>query len=447
MSKYPVFVYCMKQWTHEVYAGKKSICDCELQGARVFLRVDYNLPISEAQVVDAEKIKRTIPTIVYMLKRGVAKIVVATHLGRPALCSDPTNAPEDGGVLPILHKLNEQMRETEYGELAEFQYVPLQKNEVQSPWIMVQNLRTLKVEKDKEDPESARLFDEFVHSNCDLMVNDGFGVMHRNDYSVTGVRLEKVAGLLVDQEMQGLSLLLRNARPSEEDTPGSDMVLRDLSDFIAQARQPDRFSFAKKKPIDLLIIGGAKFQDKIKLVTSLAGVASNIFLGGLLPLPFQDKSRWGEVLEIVSSMERNSTQLILPQDFVLVDGQKVSADKLPAESVEAVRDIGSRTVEVLERAIGQCNCVFWNGTVGLAEDRNFSAGTERILGSIRKRREILLEQTAPCVMAAGGGDTAGYVHAHGHTDAFDLVFTGGGAVLEALEGILLPGMLALADRM
>lgn len=437
----------MKQWTHEVYAGKKSICDCELEGMRVFLRVDYNVPISEGQVADAEKIKRTIPTIKYMLKRGVAKIVIATHLGRPDICPDPVNAPEDGGILPVLHKLNEEIRGTEYGEQVVFEYVPMQKNEVQKPWIMVQNLRTLKVEKSKEDPESASLFDEFLHSNCDLMVNDGFGVMHRSDYSVTGLHLEKVAGLLVDQEMQGLSLLLRNARPSEEEAPNSDMGMRDLSDFIAQARQPDRFSFSKKKPIDLLIIGGAKFQDKIKLVTNLASVASNIFLGGLLPMPFQDKNRWGEVLEIVSSMEQNNTQLILPQDFVLEDGQKVSADNLPAESIDAVRDIGNRTAEVLEKVIGQCECVFWNGTVGLAEDKSFAVGTERILESIRKRREILTEQTAPCVMAAGGGDTAGYVYAHGHADGFDLVFTGGGAVLEVLEGNLLPGVLALADRM
>ncbi|OAG31318.1 phosphoglycerate kinase [Nematocida displodere] len=434
----------MRQWTHEVYAGKKTLGDIDLEGRRVFLRVDYNAPIQDGTVTDSTKLRRTLPTIKFLIKRGVQSIVIGTHLGRPEEDEDPVNSPSSGGVQVVLEELNRLLQSADEKAVFEFAFMSKDEGAQRGRWTMVQNLRTLKVERNKKDVASRELFDAFVKNNCDVMVSDGFGVLHRKDYSVVGLPLEKVAGLLVDSEVQGLSLLLGEAAPPEELSP-LDTDPTTLKRFTENARTPDAFKTDPKKPIDLLIIGGCKLADKIGLVKSLAGVASNIFLGGLLSTPF-DTGEVEHTSEIMESAARHGANIFLSADYLLESGETILPHKVTPQLVQSIRDIGPSTEDLLNTVISKSKRIFWNGTLGLAEQKKFAHGTETALKIIETRRRFLSRTGTPGMMAAGGGDTSSYIHLHNYAPSFDLIFTGGGATLEALEGKVLPGIEALADR-
>ncbi|KAI5171414.1 phosphoglycerate kinase [Nematocida sp. LUAm3] len=434
----------MKIWTHEVYVGKKGLSEVELEGKRVFLRVDYNVPIQGSKVTDSSKILGTISTLQFLLKKKVKKIFIATHLGRPEACKDPINHPSSGGVEPLVEALNEELRNI--GEEVTFSLKCMEQQEMDGNWIFLQNLRTLKVEKDLKDEVSKRLFDSFTENNCDIMVNDAFGVMHRRDYSVTGVHLEKVPGLLVDAEMQGLSFLIGDKRPSEGSSPTIAPGRKEVQRFLEHSQDPNSFLFSQEKPIDLLIIGGCKLEDKILIVKNLSGVSSNIFLGGLLGLPFEEKKISEKILEIVESSLRTNTRIFLPLDYRMSNTQQLSSKSAVETDPHGVRDIGEETEKFLRELVDKSKRLFWNGTVGKVEEEKFALGTNSLISSIKNRRKLLMEKGEQTVFCVGGGDTAGYVNAIGEGNSFDFLFTGGGATLEALEGKILPGIEALSER-
>ncbi|KAI5188723.1 phosphoglycerate kinase [Nematocida sp. AWRm77] len=437
----------MKQWTHEVYAGKKSLGDVDVLGKRVFLRVDYNVPISGGQITDDTKISRSLATIRFLVKRGASKIVIGTHLGRPETVDDPEQSPEEGGVRPLLECLNRHLQGLE-DACVQFEFSFMARKSVAKRWIMVQNLRTLDVEKTGREGCSKALFDTFIAENCDLMVSDGFGVLHRNDYSVVGLCIDKVSGLLVDSEMQGLSLLLGGSRPSEEKSPARVPESKEVGKFIERAQTFSSFSVHSEKPIDLLIVGGCKLEDKLSLVKNLLRVGSNVFLGGLLGASFCIKPYTQDVLEIVEQSMQTGASILLPKDYITDSLKAVSAEELSSckSPLERVKDIGPETEELLKKAVSKCTRLFWNGTLGQAEVGEFAHGTVGVLNALRERKQALLGGTeTESMLCAGGGDTAGYIYSHGYADAFDFVFTGGGATLEALEGKVLPGVTALMN--
>lgn len=444
----------MKQWTHEVYAGKRSLGEVEVLGRRVFLRVDYNVPMDGERLVDDTKIARSLATIRYLVKRGASKIVIGTHLGRPEVVDDPVHAPADGGVRPLLACLNQHLEQL--GDFpVRFGFAFIEAGPVSQRWFMVQNLRTLAVEKSGAAGDSRELFDRFLEANCDLMVNDGFGVLHRRDYSVVGVALDKVAGLLVDAEMQGLSLLLGKTRPLSDQSPTRAVDSREIDEFVRHARALGAFKLHAEKPIDLLLIGGCKLEDKIKLVKNLLQIGSGVFLGGLLGVPFSLKPYAPDVAAIVAEALQTGANVLLPKDYVLNDLSIIAADQVSPATAPRIRDIGPETEEQLRAALAQCRRVFWNGALGQAEVPEFAHGTNAVLDRLRERQQALASELGSepspageqrdSMLCAGGGDTAGYIHSQGYEDAFDFVFTGGGATLEALEGKVLPGVVALMD--
>ncbi|KAI5154500.1 phosphoglycerate kinase [Nematocida parisii] len=432
----------MKAWTHEVYAGKKTLGDVDMAGKRVFLRVDYNVPMKDGAVLDKTKIQRSIGTIEYLLRKKVQSIIIASHLGRPESEEDPNN-PKDKTMLPILCALNECLKDAEVKIQFEFEYVSREK--VRSPWVLLQNMRTLAVEKDSSNVESRELFDEFIKNNCDIMVNDAFAVLHRADYSVTQVKLEKVAGLLLDSEMQGVSMLLRNTRPTQDHSPFSSVSNREVEKFLRVGRNPKNFHINEKKPIDLLIIGGCKLEDKIKMVKNLSKITSNIFLGGLLAVPFLEHPASSMVEDLVESAIFEQISLFYPLDYILEDLSIVSY-KEARKHVSSIKDIGPMTENMLNDLLAQTRSLFWNGTLGQAEIKEYAHGTETALESVRARRQALHKQGEQSLLCAGGGDTCGYINTAGYADAFDLILTGGGATLAALQGDILHGIYALSER-
>ncbi|KAI5191923.1 phosphoglycerate kinase [Nematocida minor] len=435
----------MKTWTHEVYAGKKTLGDVGLEGKRVFLRVDYNVPFKDGFILDNAKIAKSLATIDFLRRKKVSSIIIASHLGRPECDADPANSPADVSMLPVLDELNRCLMESEIPISFEFQYMVKEAVDSKKQWMFVQNLRSLKVEKDQTDEESKELFDEFVRLNCDLMVNDAFAVLHRSDYSVVGVPLEKIAGILLDSEMQSVSFLLGKTPPVERHSPMSCVDDREIEKFMSIGKNAKNFQIQDKKPIDLLIIGGCKLADKIQLVENLSTIASNIFLGGLLALPLLEKPLSKEVENLIESTIYERISVFFPADYVLKDQSVVSA-KAAAQRMSEIKDIGPKTEELLADLISQSFSIFWNGTLGQAEIKEFAHGTDTALTCIKKRREKLHEESARTMICAGGGDTGGYINANGHRGSFDLIFTGGGATLAALQGDILPGVHALSDR-
>ncbi|KAI5181740.1 phosphoglycerate kinase [Nematocida sp. AWRm80] len=440
----------MKVWTHEVYAGKKTLVDVCLENKRVFLRVDYNVPIgtdnkNNVYVCDSTKITRSISTIQFLLNQKVKSIVIGTHLGRPTPDEDPIDSPTSGGILPIIEQLNTELNKA--GIQINFKYVPMtEKDQLNYPWVVVQNLRTLKVEKDGKDKKSKRLFDEFIKNNCDIEVNDAFGVLHRNDYSVVGLPLEKIPGLLVDSELQGLSILLGKTKPQNEHSPLHNITHKQIEMFLEDGKSEKGFKLNNTKPIDLLIIGGCKLQDKIQLVKNLLQVASNIFLGGLLGTVFLEKPISESTLEIVETAIQEGVTIFLPQDYILESLDICAAEDITEITRDSIRDIGPQTESLLKKLIKGSKRIFWNGTLGQAEKKEFAHGTETALETILKQRIAISEAQETSMICAGGGDTAGYIYMHQYDSAFDYVFTGGGATLEALEGKILPGVQAMPDR-
>ncbi|KAI5147012.1 phosphoglycerate kinase [Nematocida ausubeli] len=432
----------MKAWTHEVYSGKKTLGDVDIEGKRVFLRVDYNVPIQDGLVSDKAKIQKSLGTIEYLLRKNVQSIVIASHLGRPGLDADPHN-PTDATMMPVLEALNACLDRAEMPIQFEFEYMANRKT--QKKWVMVQNLRTLAVEKDPTDSESKELFDAFIEKNCDLMVNDAFAVLHRDDYSVTQIKLEKIAGLLLDSEMQGVSLILGKARPTQEHSPITSLSRRDKEKFLRVGKDPKNFQTQEQKPIDLLIIGGCKLQDKIKMVKNLAKITSNIFLGGLLSVPLLEHNPSPDVEDLIGCVIFEQVSLFYPVDYVL-ENLSVVSYKEAAGSASKIKDIGPMTEDMLTSLISQSASLFWNGTLGQAEIKEYAHGTDTALNAIMQRKQQLQKAETKSMLCAGGGDTCGYINISGHADAFDLILTGGGAALAALQGDVLPGVFALSER-
>lgn len=403
--------------------NKKTISDIDVQGKKVLVRVDFNVPLSskdpndDIKVSDDTRIRAALPTLNYLLDHGAA-LILCSHLGRPnsaadrQFCMDPV-ATSLGELLqrPVI-KVDEVA-----GDTASQAAADLQPGQV----LLLENTRFEAGEK-KNDPDLAAE----LAAMADVYVDDAFGSAHRAHASTEGVAQAMrakggaaVAGFLMGKELEALGTAVSN--PPHP--------------YVA-------------------IMGGAKISDKIKLIENLLQKADKILIGGGMANTFlaalgynMGKSLVEEeaIAEAKSLLEADAERLILPVDVIVAEAFAADA---PSEAVRVDRitanqmalDIGPATLQLFESELEGAALVIWNGPMGVFEFEKFATGTNQLALTLAD----LVDQGAQVVI--GGGDSAAAVRKANLTGKMTHVSTGGGASLELLEGKELPGIAALDDR-
>jgi phosphoglycerate kinase len=393
-------------------ARKLSVRDLrDFARKRVFCRVDFNVPIESAHVTDDARIAASLPTIELLLAGG-ARVILASHLGRPKGKPRPefSLAPIAGRVASLLGR-PVSFADDCIGEPAERAVAGIASGGV----LLLENLR-FHAGEEANDPA----FADALTRVADLYVNDAFGSAHRAHASTVGVPARvkpAAAGLLMQEELTHLGRLL--------DAPAHP--------FLA-------------------ILGGAKVSDKIELIENLLPHVDGFLVGGAMAYTFMKAQGHGvgrslvegEKLDLarrlLAKVEAAGKRLLLPIDHVATVGGDESNVRVTSGSAlsadEAGMDIGPETAAAFAAEIGRAKTVLWNGPVGRFEVEAFSRGSRRVA-------EALAE--AHAVSVVGGGDTGAAVHRFGLTSRMTHVSTGGGASLEFLSGLPLPGVAALDD--
>ncbi|MGD0498982.1 MAG: phosphoglycerate kinase [Bryobacteraceae bacterium] len=385
-----------------------SIRDLDLNGKRVFIRVDFNVPLEKndkgGMVITSDKrIKASLPTIRYALEHG-AGVILASHLGRPKGKPNP-----DMSLKPVAARLQEllgrpvQMAPDCVGpEVEALKPAP-------GGVLLLENLR-YHPEEEKNDPEFAKK----LAALCDVYVNDAFGSAHRAHASTEGmVRFVPTvaAGLLMEQELKYLGMAVTNpARPC------------------------------------VAILGGAKVSDKIEVIRNLGKVVDRLLIGGAMAYTFlkaQGKPTGKSLVEADkvelagNLLAELGGKLLLPVDHVVVSEIAAGAANEAVETIPDGKigvDIGPKTIEQFERALAGAKTVIWNGPMGIFEKPPFDKGTVALAKAVA---------ASGAVSVVGGGDSEKALKAAGVADKITHVSTGGGASLEFLAGIQLPGVVAL----
>jgi phosphoglycerate kinase len=389
----------------------KTIADLDLQGRRVFIRVDYNVPLTPAGgVSDATRIRESLPTINHAIERG-ARVVLASHLGRPR-----GRVRTEQSLLPAAAYLAEALgrdvvlADEPAGDGAKKVVYDLRDGGV----AMLENLRFAPGEEANDET-----FARALATYADVYVNDAFGTAHRAHASTVGMVkyvASKGMGFLMEREAKMLGKLLGEvARP-----------------FVA-------------------IIGGAKVIDKIGLLESLLGRADVVCLGGAMANTFlcaqgvnvgsslYEPSKLPIARAFLAKADTAGVRIVIPRDLVIApdakaeSGQIVSAARVPEG--QAALDIGPESVAEIGQVLARARTVFWNGPMGVFEAQPFSAGT---LGVAKAMASVIGGTTV-----VGGGDSAAAVHRAGVASSITHISTGGGASLEFIEGKKLPGLAAL----
>jgi len=392
--------------------NKKSVRDVEVAGKRVFVRVDFNVPLENGQITDDTRIRETLPTIKYLIEGG-AKIILASHLGRPA-----GQVVEELRLTPAAERLSELLGKPvvkaneAVGEAVKTQVAALNEGDV----LLLENVRFYAGEE-KNDPELAKQFAELA----DLFVNDAFGAAHRAHASTEGIAhlLPAVSGLLVEKELEVLGKALNN---------------------------PERPFTA--------IVGGSKVKDKIDVINKMIEIADNIIIGGGLSYTFFkaqgneigqslcDNSKLDLALEFIEKAKKLGKNFYLPVDVVITDefSAKANTKIVGVDGIladwEGI-DIGPKTREIYADVIKNSKLVVWNGPMGVFEIEPFSHGTQAVARACAETEGYTV---------IGGGDSAAAAEKFHLADRMDHISTGGGASLEFMEGKALPGVVALNDK-
>ncbi len=390
--------------------NKKTVRDIDVQGKRVFVRVDFNVPIKNGKVTDDTRIRAALPTLQYLLDHGAA-LILASHLGRPKGGPDPAFS-----LKPVAEYLSRllgrpvQMAPDVVGPEVEALAKALKPGDI----LMLENTRFRKGEE-KNDPELAKQ----MASLADVYVNDAFGSAHRAHASTEGIAhdLPAVAGFLMEKELDYLGRALADAPHP----------------FIA-------------------ILGGAKISDKIAVIENLLTKCDTLLIGGGMANTFlkaQGKNVGASLVEDAALptahdlMAKAGDRLVLPVDAVVSDKapnedgqmQTVNAGDVPAGW--RILDIGPATVAHFGEVIRGAKMIVWNGPMGVFETPRFAAGTNAVA-------RLVADSGATSII--GGGDSAAAVEQAGLAGKMSHISTGGGASLEFLEGKTLPGVAALNDK-
>lgn len=390
---------------------KKTIRDAEVQGKRVLVRVDFNVPLDDGRVTDDTRINAALPTIELLRERRAALILVS-HLGRPKGKVDSSLSMRPVGER-LAELLGSEVRQAPavVGEEVEAMAAELGPGDV----LLLENVR-FEPGETENDPELARALARLG----DVYANDAFGAAHRAHGSTEGVahRLPAYAGLLLEREVTELTRVV--------ESPSHPLVV---------------------------VLGGSKVSDKVGVIERFLEVADRILIGGAMCFSFfrAQGIETGNSLveeegvklaaEALERAESSDSELMLPVDLVL--GKSFDADTEVRESdgVEVPAgwmglDIGPRTAAAYAEAIASAGTVLWNGPMGAFELESFAAGTRVVAEAIAE---------APGTTVLGGGDSVAAMQQFGLGDKVDWLSTGGGASLELLEGKKLPGVEALLD--
>jgi len=403
---------------------KLSIRDLDLTGKRVLIRVDFNVPLSKDEVpriLDDTRIRETIPTIEYALRRK-AKVIICSHLGRPKGKVTPSLS-----LRPIVDRLRELLDHV-LGEDENVGFAPDCVGSVTTEiamgldpgqTILLENLR-FHAGEEANDPAFAKQ----LASLCEIYINDAFGSAHRAHASTEGIThfvKQSAAGLLMESELKHLSKAL-----NEPDKP-----------FVA-------------------IIGGAKVSDKIGVIESLMNKADSILIGGGMAYTFLralgqetgkslvEEDKIDIAKAALDEAEKRGIKFLLPVDHYLADRFDPKALPIPFEGTGPfpahlmALDIGPKTVALFAAEIAEAQTVLWNGPMGVFEFPSFARGTNAIAKAIAANEDA--------TTIVGGGDSVSAIHKSGFADRITHISTGGGASLEFLEGKSLPGVEALTDK-
>jgi phosphoglycerate kinase len=389
--------------------NKKSITDIEPKGKKVLVRVDYNVPIKDGKVDDDTRIRAAMPTLNYLLEHGAA-VILCSHLGRPKGGPDPKYS-----LRPVADHLSHLMgkpvafSEECVGPIAERAAKALKPGEV----LLLENTRFFPGEE-KNDLELARQ----MAALADIYVNDAFGSAHRAHSSTEGVArfLPAVAGFLMEKE------------------------IRYLGQAIANPKRPF-----------IAILGGAKISDKIGVIRNLLENADQVIIGGGMAntffkaegYPVGDSLVEDDALDTARELIQKGTgRLRLPVDVVIADRFDPEAERkvIPSGPVPdgwRILDIGPETTASYQKVLATAGTVVWNGPMGVFEFPRFADGTFGVAKAVAESGAISI---------IGGGESVSAIQKSGFASKITHISTGGGASLEMLEGLVLPGLAALNDR-
>jgi phosphoglycerate kinase len=401
---------------------KLSIRDLDLTGKRVFIRVDFNVPLSKnGTITDDTRIRETIPTIEYALRRK-ARVILATHLGRPQ--GKPVDSMSLRPVVARLRMLLDGVLDADenvafapdcVGSVAQEMANNLEPGQT----LLLENLR-FHAEEEANDPAFAKQLARL----CDVYVDDAFGAAHRAHASTEGIThyvTQSAAGLLMEKELNYLG----------------KAVTEPFRPFVA-------------------IIGGAKVSDKIEVINALLDRVDSLLIGGAMAYTFlnaQGQSTGKSLVEgdktdiaraALKKADARGVKFLLPIDHVIADKFSIDAKtqifsgKGPFPFEWMALDIGPETIKLFSEEIADAATIVWNGPMGVAELTPFAKGTNAIARALAKNEDA--------ITIVGGGDSVAALHNSGVADKITHISTGGGASLEFLEGKTLPGVAALTGK-
>lgn len=392
--------------------NKKSITDIDVKGKKVLARCDFNVPMQDGVITDVKRITGAMPTIKYLSEHG-AKVILCSHMGRP---KGEFNMKYS--LAPVAAKISEYlgkpviMAKDVIGEDAKAKAAALKDGDV----MLIENVRFHK-EEEKNDPEFAKE----LASMAEIFVNDAFGTAHRAHASTAGVAdyLPAVCGFLIQKEISIMGKALEDpARP-----------------FVA-------------------ILGGAKVSDKIGVINNLIEKVDTLIVGGGMAYTFFralgnttgtslcEEDKLDLARELIAKARAKGVSFILPVDNVIgreykedTTFMRIYSDSIPDGWMGL--DIGEKTQELFSKSIIGAGTVVWNGPMGVSEWENFASGTRAVAKAVAESGAISI---------IGGGDSAAAVEQLGFADKMTHISTGGGASLEFLEGLELPGIACLEDK-
>jgi phosphoglycerate kinase len=397
--------------------SKLSIRDLDLNGRRVFLRVDFNVPLDGARVTDDTRIRETLPTLKLAAEKG-GRLILASHLGRPKGQADPKYS-----LAPVALRLSELLGKPVafasdcVGADAESKSRALKNGEV----LLLENVR-YHGEEEKNDPA----FSQQLAALCDqIFVCDAFGSAHRAHASVVGITKfvqKAAAGLLMEKELTYLGKAVSNPeRP-----------------FVA-------------------ILGGAKVSDKIEVVQNLMKLADAMLIGGAMAYTFLksqglpvgkslvENDKLDLARGLLDEARKRNFRLLLPVDHVLAESPDATAAVMTSDIAATPEtlmglDVGPKTIAEFSKEIAKAKTIVWNGPLGMFEKPAFAQGT------LAMARAVAAATAAGATSIVGGGDSVAALEQSGVADQISHISTGGGASLEFLAGEKLPGVEALSER-
>lgn len=412
-------------------SNKLSVTDLALEGKRVFIRVDFNVPLDGKTITNNQRIVAALPTIQYVLENKPKVVILASHLGRPN-----GEANDKYSLKPVADELSKLLSKP-VNFLSDCVGPEVEKavnDATDGEVILLENLR-FHIEEEgskktsegkvKASAEDVTKFREQLTSLADVYVNDAFGTAHRAHSSMVGFDLpQRAAGFLVKKELTYFAKALEN---------------------------PER-------PF-LAILGGAKVTDKIQLIDNLLDKVNILLIGGGMAFTFKkviDGTKIGKSLydeagaeivpKLIEKAKKNNVEIVLPVDWITADSFSPDATAGVATAEEGIPDelqgldSGPKSRELFAEAVGRAKTIVWNGPPGVFEFDKFAEGTKSLLDAAVKSAE------AGNTVIIGGGDTATVAKKFGVADKLSHVSTGGGASLELLEGKELPGVSYLSNK-